>query len=226
MKQPVFFIIAIILLPMLAAAQRKDSLVVKDTTGKVVPTSKKKLRLLAKERDSSGNKIYEPRKAAIYSAILPGLGQVYNRKYWKVPIVYTAIGIPVYTFFYNKTWYNRTRYALAVAENGNTATQTYYDSLAKVHPALLPLVQGGKTTSILNYRNEFRKDMDYSILFTLLFWGLNVVDATVDAHLKGFNVSDNLALQVKPAILSNQALGVSLVFRFTDNRSKTIPSLR
>jgi hypothetical protein len=68
--------------------------------------------------------------------------------------------------------------------------------------------------------------MDYSILVTLLFWGLNVVDATVDAHLKGFNVSDNLSLKVKPAIMSTQSIGLSLVLSFDDNRPKTIPSLR
>src|SRR5581483_6834027 len=110
------------------------------------------------------------------------------------------------------------------AENG-TGGPNYADSLGKVNSALIPLVEAGQTTSILNYRNEFRKDMDYSILFTLLFWGLNVVDATVDAHLKGFNVNDNLSLQIRPTILSNQALGVSLIFRFADNRPKTIPSL-
>lgn len=225
-----FFAIAIILtLPMLAVAQRKDSLIVKDTSGKIVASpkvaapKKERVGFMGHLRDTAGNRIWNPRTAAIYSAILPGLGQVYNRKYWKVPIVYAAVGIPVYTFLYNQKWYKRTQYALSVAENGTGGPQ-YADSLGKVNSALIPLVQAGQTTSILNYRNGFRKDMDYSILFTLLFWGLNVVDATVDAHLKGFNVNDNLTLQVRPTILSNQALGVSLIFRFADNRPKTIPS--
>jgi len=221
MKQ-VFFVIAIILMvPMLALAQRKDSLIVKDTSGKIVAGSSvvkdSSGRTVAGssakhgfliDRDSSGKRIWIPRKASIYSAILPGLGQVYNKKYWKVPIVYTAIGIPVAMFFNNKTWYNRTRYALAVVSGYPNLNS---DSLAKVNSALLPFVTGNQQPSLLNYRNEFRKNMDYSILFTLLFWGLNVVDATVDAHLKGFNVNDNLTMQIKPAILSNQALGVSIV---------------
>ena len=54
---------------------------------------------------------YSPRKALLYAAILPGLGQIYNKKYWKIPIVWTAIGIPVGTFIYNKKWYDRTREA-------------------------------------------------------------------------------------------------------------------
>lgn len=216
MKQ-FFFVIALILtIPMLSLAQKKDSLIVKDTTGKVVASSKVKKGLW---RDSAGNRVFSPRTAAIYSAILPGLGQIYNKKYWKVPIVYAAVGIPIYSFFYNKQWYNRTKYALAVVSSPNFPNNT--DSLNAVNSKLQSLVKNGQATSILNYRNEFRKDMDYSILFTLLFWGLNVVDATVDAHLKGFNVNDNLTMQVKPVILSTQSVGVSIVFKFTD-KSNTL----
>jgi hypothetical protein len=216
----VIFVIAIILIvPVLALAQQKDSLIVKDTTGKI--TAGKTVKQEKSATDTAGKRVYSPRKAAIYSAILPGLGQIYNKKYWKVPIVYAAVGIPIALFFDNKTWYNRTRYALAVVSTGAQG-----DSLKAVDPKLRALVDRGQNQALLNYRNEFRKNMDYSILFTLLFWGLNVIDATVDAHLKGFNVSENLSFKAKPAILSNNALGVSLVFSFTDNRPKTIPSLR
>jgi len=211
MKQFFFVIVLILTIPMLSLAQHKDSLIVKDTSGKVVASHKVKKGLW---RDSAGNRVYSPRRAAIYSAILPGLGQVYNKKYWKVPIVYAAVGIPVYTFFDNMRWYKRTKYALAVVSSSNFPNNT--DSINDVNSQLKSLVQGGQTNSILNYRNQFRKNMDYSILFTLLFWGLNVVDATVDAHLKGFNVNDNLTMQVKPAILSTQAIGVSIVFKFSD----------
>jgi hypothetical protein len=216
----VFFVIAIILsIPMLAVSQQKDTLIVKDTTGKVVPSKKVRKGLW---RDSAGNRTFEPRKAAIYSAVFPGLGQIYNKKYWKVPIVYAAVGIPIYTFFDNRTWYNRIRYALSVVEAGS-ADPNYASMFEKVHPRLQNWVATGRSPSLLNSRNDFRKNMDYSILFTLLFWGLNVVDATVDAHLKGFNVNDNLSMQVKPALLSNQTIGVSLVFKFDNNRAKAIP---
>ena len=73
---------------------------------------------------------------------------------------------------------------------------------------------------LLNYRNEYRRDMDYSILFVLLAWGLNVVDATVDAHLKGFDISEDLSLKIKPTILSGTSMaGVSLVLSFGKNDS-------
>jgi hypothetical protein len=207
-----FVVIAIILMvPMLTLAQQKDSLIVKDTTGKIIAGSTVKPE--KKKKDTAGKPVFNPRKASLYSAVLPGLGQIYNKKYWKVPLVYAAVGIPVYTFFFNKTWYDRTRYALSVAENGKGGPG-WSDSLAKVNSKLVSLVDHLQTNSLANYRSEFRKDMDYSILFMLLFWGLNVVDATVDAHLKGFNVNDNLSMKVKPAILSNQGIGVSLLLSF------------
>ncbi len=220
----VFFVIAItLIIPMLALSQQKDTLIVKDTTGKIIASSKVHKRgILGSWKDSTGKRSFEPRKAAIYSAILPGLGQFYNKKYWKVPLAWAAVGIPIYTYFDNKLFYNRLRYALSVVEMG-TADPGYADALESVHSSLLSLVNNGQKSSLLNYRNEFRKNMDYSILFTLLFWGLNVIDATVDAHLKGFNVNDNLTLQVKPALISNQAIGVSLLFKFNDNRTKAIP---
>ena len=87
------------------------------------------------------------------------------------------------------------------------------DSLSKVHPELLPFVERGRTTELVNYRNEFRRNMDYSVLFFLVFWGLNIVDATVDAHLKGFDVTPDLSLKIKPGFNpTSNTYGVSLVF--------------
>jgi hypothetical protein len=214
--KPIFFVIALILsIPMLAFSQHKDNLIVKDTTGKVVASSKVKKSGWIYKYDSTGERIYEPRKAAILSAILPGLGQTYNRKYWKVPLAWAAVGIPIYTYIDNKNWYHKTQYALSVIAVGPN-DPNYQEMLDQVDPKLQYFVVNNKESSLTNYRNEFRKDMDYSILFTLLFWGLNVVDATVDAHLKGFNVNDNLTMQIRPAITSPQSIGVSIVFKFAD----------
>ena len=154
---------------------------------------------------------HSPRKASLRSAILPGWGQIYNKKYWKLPLVYAGIGIPGYLIYYNKNWYDRSRYALAVASSNPRNP----DSLGKVHPQLLALTTAGSTEAIRNYRNEFRKNMDYSILVTLLFWGLNVIDATVDAHLKDFDVSDKISMRVKPVILTGtRTPALSFVFNF------------
>ena len=166
---------------------------------------------------------HSPRKAAIRSAILPGLGQIYNRKYWKLPLVYAAVGIPTYLIFYNKQWYDHARYALSVASDPPVDSQ----ELASVHPELRALTAGGQVNALRNYRDEFRKNMDYSILITILAWGLNIIDATVDAHLKDFDVSDEISMLVKPVIMTGtRAPGLSLVFSLKDKnqqvRSKTI----
>ena len=212
----VFFVIALILcIPVLASAQHKDSLIVKDTTGKVVASSKVKKSNWVYKYDSTGKRVYEPRKAAILSAIVPGLVQAYNKKYWKIPLAWTAVGIPVYSYFYNRNIYHEIQYAITVSTLDKT-DPGYQAAFDEVDPNLKYLVSIQSTNSLTNYRNEYRKNMDYSILFTLLLWGLNVVDATVDAHLKGFNVNDNLALKIKPAITSPNSIGISLVFKFAD----------
>lgn len=166
---------------------------------------------------------HNPRKATIRSAIIPGWGQAYNKKYWKVPIVYAAIGIPAYTFFYNKKWYNRTREAARMLSSDPLDTANYRQ---RVNEKLWVFFDNPNSVpSLLNFRNQYRRDMDYSVLIVLLMWGLNVVDATVDAHLKEFDINENLSLKIKPTLLqgSNTA-GVSFVFSLGKNHSKTITS--
>ena len=136
-------------------------------------------------------------KAALRSAILPGLGQIYNKKYWKLPLVYGGLAIPVSLFSYNKQWYDRTRYAYQVRSNQDTA------GYAQIWRSLKPL----STESLKRYRNEFRKSMDLSVIYLLLVWGLNVVDATVDGHLRTFDISDDLSMEVKPYIPANLSSG-------------------
>jgi len=149
-------------------------------------------------------------RATLYSAILPGAGQVYNKKYWKVPIIYAALGISAYAFFYNKTWYNKCQYALTVTVNQTTDP----DSLKAVDTQLMPFVTAGDQNGLITYRDNFRKNQDYSVLFFLLFYGLNIVDATVDAHLKDFNVNSDLSFKIKPMFIpgANPIGGITLAF--------------
>jgi hypothetical protein len=111
------------------------------------------LDTVPKKTDTAKKAKHSPRKAAIRSAIIPGWGQAYNKKYWKIPVVYTALGIPAYLFVDNLRWYNRTKYAFLVASTNSSNP----DSLSKVHPQLLTFVQNGRTTELQNYRNEFRR---------------------------------------------------------------------
>ncbi len=149
-------------------------------------------------------KPYNPNIAIRRSAIVPGWGQITNKKYWKVPIVYGALGTTAFVFFRNLKQYHESRDAYANAIDGDTSNdylikQPYFS--VKDQPQ-----------SIQSFRNAVRQNVDYSVLVFIVFWGLNVADAAVDAHLKTFDVSDNLSLQFKPGH-SNMANtnGISLV---------------
>lgn len=155
---------------------------------------------------------HDPGKATLRSLILPGWGQAYNREYWKIPIVYAALGTVAGFFVYNNTWYKKTKRAYDIRINEDTANFTTID------PRLEPL----STQSLQVYRNAFRRDRDYSALYFLIAWGLNVVDATVFGHLKDFNVSDDLSLKINPVIHTNGNAGLSLVLGFKSS-SRTLP---
>jgi hypothetical protein len=154
-------------------------------------------------------------KAALRSAVLPGLGQIYNKKYWKLPLVYGALAFPISTFNYNRTWYRKTRFAYATRINKDTA------NFQSIDAELQPL----SSSSLKLYRNEFRKNMDFSVIGLLMLWGLNVVDATVDGHLRTFDISDDLSLKVKPVISNNLSRGgisLTLIVKKKEISPKTI----
>ncbi len=167
--------------------------------------------------DTAAKKKHNPRKATLYSTFCPGLGQIYNRKYWKLPLVYAAVGIPAYTFFSNRHLYQQCQQAIALidpfASLGAPVPDSVYNKISNVN--LRALVannnsnSAGAEQSIRTYRNEYRKDQDYSVLFFLLFWGLQIVDATVDAHLMNFDVSDELTMHLQqPAMAPATTTGM------------------
>ncbi|WP_034258881.1 DUF5683 domain-containing protein [Altibacter lentus] len=120
-----------------------------------------------------------PSKAAFYSAVLPGLGQAYNKKYWKIPIVYAGIATGVYFYIDNDNDYDRFRDAYKRRLAGFTDDE----------------FQGISTDRLIDAQRTAQKNKDVSIIVALAFYLVNIVDANVDAHLKQFNVSDDLSLQ-------------------------------
>ena len=137
-------------------------------------------------------KYHSPKKAAIRSAILPGLGQIYNKKYWKLPIVYGALGITGSVFAYNLKNYRDIRFAYKAKFLAGGSPPD-----SSLLPYVRPNLAGFDINTLLNYRNEFRRNIDYTVLIFIALWGLNVVDATVDAHLKSFDVSPDLSFRIK-----------------------------
>jgi hypothetical protein len=159
---------------------------------------------------------HDPKKATIRSAILPGWGQAYNREYWKIPIVYGAIGIPAGFFIYNDTWYKKTKRAYEIRVNN--------DTVSSIDPKLQPL----STDRLRYYRNSFRRDRDYSVLYFFIAWGLNVIDATVFGHLKDFDVSPDLSMHIRPTFKTSTqgaSTGMSLILAVKSPSKTHIASL-
>ncbi|WP_299555181.1 DUF5683 domain-containing protein [Seonamhaeicola sp.] len=130
-----------------------------------------------------------PAKAAFYSAILPGLGQAYNKKYWKIPIVYGALGTGIYFYTTNNKEYNRYRDAYKRRLAGFTDDEFYFDSNGN------QLSSPRVTTEGLERGQKFyRRNKEISLLVTLGIYALNIIDANVDAHLLQYNVDENLSL--------------------------------
>ncbi len=155
------------------------------------------------------------RKAIIRSAVIPGWGQISNKQAWKVPIVYGGLSIPAYMFFTNVTRYKELRdtYRVLMDPNSTWEPEDFPDYL---RPIL------NQPNSIRFYRDAYRRDVDYSVLYFVGAWGLNVVDAAVFAHLRDFDVSDDLSMRIQPKISPQfRTVGVSLVFNISDNK-KTV----
>ncbi|HEX5150107.1 MAG TPA: DUF5683 domain-containing protein [Parafilimonas sp.] len=214
-----FFFILILCLSVKVHAQ-KDS-VTNANNNKVVlldtlkPAKDSVSSKLAQNDTTHKKKQFDPHKATRRSAILPGWGQAYNHQYWKIPIVYGALAVPASLFVYNNKWYQETKEAYTILVNNDTA------NFDKINPKLVGL----SPADLQYYRNDFRKNRDYSVIFFLLVWGLNVADATVFAHLKGFNVSDDLSMQIKPDFNTNTKLpAVSIALNVRDKQRKILPS--
>lgn len=136
--------------------------------------------------DSSLMKLHSPKKAAIFSAIIPGAGQVYNKKYWKVPVIYILGGGLVYLVSSNYNEYQRyrTTYIARVDSNSSHTDQFPFMSNAGVQSEM----------------ERYQKNYELAAVGVALVYILQVVDASVDAHLSSFNVSDDLSLRIRPTI--------------------------
>ena len=134
------------------------------------------------QSDSFDNEsILRPSKAAFYSAVLPGLGQVYNKKLWKVPIVYTAIGISAYSYDFNRKKYFSYRNAYKKRKAGFKDDE--FQGL---------IINDDR---LLDGQDFHRRYKDLSMVFMVGFYFLNILDANIDAHLLDYNVNENLSLK-------------------------------
>ena len=150
-----------------------------------------------------------PSKAAFYSAVLPGLGQAYNKSYWKIPIVYGALGASIYAYTFYNDEYQRFRTAFKRRKAGFTDDE------------FIDVIPPPGDDRLERLQNSAQNERDLALLVTIVIYALNIVDANVDAHLKQFNISDDLSwdmnlqpyLETNP-ITNNPNYGMSLTFTF------------
>ena len=148
-----------------------------------------------------------PAKAAFYSAVLPGLGQAYNKKYWKIPIVYTAIGTGFYFYLDNNKLYKQYRNAYKRRLAGFTDDEFY-------GPGDTPFLSD---EALIRAQRTLKRNKELSMLVTVGLYVLNIIEANVDAHLLQYNLDENLAL--KPFMDFNNPnyttqIGLSLNIKF------------
>ncbi len=140
---------------------------------------------------------HSPRKATIYSTVLPGLGQAYNKKYWKIPIVYAGLGALGYSFVFNNDKYKTFRSAYIARLDGDPLTGDNYEN-----------IYTAENLKVL--RDYYRRNRDLSVVGFAAVYVLNIIDAHVDAHLFYFDLSDDISFKLYQR--PDQAL--SLCFKF------------
>jgi len=157
--------------------------------------------------DSIREKEHSPTRATILSACLPGAGQIYNKKYWKVPVLYAGFGVMSYFIYTN-------------ADNYLTFKCAYIESMyGNMNGSYSSLVQRYSSDELLSAREYYRRNLEISILITAVWYALNILDATVDAHLYTFNISENLSMKIEPGLMPfpngiRPAGGVRLCLQF------------
>ena len=170
--------------------------------------------LLAKNDSIVMQKKHDPKKATLYSAVLPGLGQAYNKKYWKMPIVYAGIGTIAYFIYTNSDGYSTYRLAYDYKTGINTDVSDEIISIARRY----------SNENLIKIRDSYRRNVELSWIVMALWYGLNIVDATVDAHFFEYDIGDDLSLKIEPTLQPNYetmaygygrySTGVSLKLKF------------
>ena len=163
-------------------------------------------------------------KVVWFGAIIPGMGQILNRKYWKLPIVYGGFLVCAYAITWNGTQYNSYKNAYRDIMDNNPKTNSYLDLLPKGYT--LENFPGGEaylTQRLKSGQDRYRRYRDLSVLISVLYYGLTVLDAYVDAQLFNFDISPDLSMRVSPAVINSaqiqspkntNALGVQLSLNF------------
>lgn len=178
----IFFLLNISSQVVVAQQQNDSTLIIHDSEQQIKELSEKAQKI---ETDSSLRD--RPFKAAVYSAVLPGLGQIYNHKYWKLPIIYGLATFTGFLLHRNNQLYIESRDALLIEKDGDDRTQ-------------LSEPLNRFDVNDLERRTDFyRRNRDLTIIWSVALYFIQIVDAHVDAHLSEFEISDDLSLNFEPS---------------------------
>jgi hypothetical protein len=147
-------------------------------------------------------RLHSPRKATILSTVLPGAGQIYNKKYWKAPVIYAGFAGLGYLVKFNNDRYQIYKDAFSARADENPETVDEFENVYSEQ-------------DLITLKNYYRRNRDLSIIGIGLIYVLNILDASVDAHLFYFNVSDNISMNIAPAgIPHSRSAGILVSFNF------------
>lgn len=183
MRSSVLLTIAIILFPLLCKSQQTDT---------VAPSQ------------------HSPKRAALYSAVLPSLGQAYNHKWWKMPIVLGGVAGLGYYGYINYMDFDTMKKACAYKAGNSTYTNDEIDQLVAKY----------SETQLQTIRNDYRRSFEISCIALFAWWALNIVDATVDAYLFEYDISNDISMSISPctmgagAPMMSMTTGIALKFNF------------
>ena len=151
--------------------------------------------------DSLKNSPFQPnpKRAGLYSAILPGLGQLYNRQYWKIPVIYGGLTIAGYYIVDNLTNYQAFRKAYIGRINNPYPNDKYVNIYS--------------SDQLQQLQNDYSKFLNLTVLFTGIGYTLQIIEAITAAHLKNFDISRDISLQVEP-VLYPKAIGLGFAVKF------------
>lgn len=203
----ILFLLAVLAVSHTGYCQQPDTLPVPASTGQTDSISKSATGTTPSPITSllKTEPFITPKKKAMFSAIFPGMGQIYNKQYWKLPIVYGGLGVAGYYLVKNTNDYNKYRKIYAGRLSGR---EEFFEMESQYNLEQIKIKQ-----------DEAREYRDLTVLFTVIGYGLQIVDALVFAHLKDFDISEDIAMQIRPTITPNlinvyrPSVGVGMVFK-------------
>lgn len=170
------------------------------------------------EKEKPATQLHSPRKATLYSLALPGLGQAYNKKYWKIPLIYAGLGTMGYFIHWNNKNYNTMKQAYNDFTDDDDDTDSF-NKLDGVEYYDLDDATDAESfeTALENMQDYYRRNRDLLFVCIVGFYGLQIIDASVDAHFFDFDMSDDLTMNWQPSVYymnQQSVVGITCTFTF------------